>query len=181
MTETRAAEPPDSPGTAFDTPARGARSATIAQLPFKQAKPKFGGLVEIATDQWAAWTGGEPSGDWTGLKEPNPKSIGPNRYRPSSISSSAKSRYYRIQGLETKFTRDSDLQVFQMKVKKHLKTYGMDTISYISHPTKTNEVVSAIEQNSMEQCTATKSIMTNDMFCDVFKQRLSHLRIGEQG
>ena len=117
-------EPPESPqATAPETPPK-TPGGTIASLPFKQIPPKHGGIAEIATDQWAAWTGGAPSAFWLGLKEPKPTSIGPNQYRPSNISGQAKAQHYRTQGLETKFSRDADLQVFQKKVLEHLETYG---------------------------------------------------------
>ena len=118
---------------AFQTPLKTHPGGTTTDIPFKQATPKHGGIAEIATNKWAAWTGGAPSDDWTGLKDPNPTSIGPNQYRSANISSQAKAQYYRTQGLETKFTRDGDLQVFQKKVLKHLETYGLDTIVYLSH------------------------------------------------
>ena len=101
--------------------------------------------------QWAAWTGGEPTEDWTGLNTPKPTSIGPNQYRPASISGQAKAQYYRTQGLETKFTRDGDLQVFQKKVLEHLVTYGLDTIAYLSHPKEAKTVVLVIEHHALFQ------------------------------
>ena len=150
MTETTPAESP-SAATAFQTPLKTHPGGTKADIPFKQATPKHGGIAEIATHKWAAWTGGEPSNDWSGLKTPNPTSIGPNQYRSSDISSQAKAQYYRTQGLETKFTRDGDLQVFQKKVLEHLETYGLDTITYLSHPKDKTTVVSVIEHHALFQ------------------------------
>ena len=107
MTETTPAESPQA--TAYQTPEKiRTPGGTTVEIPFKQATPKHGGIAEIATNQWAAWTGGAPSSDWSGLKNPKPSSIEPNRYRSSSISSQAKAQYYRTQGLETKFTRDGE-------------------------------------------------------------------------
>ena len=47
----------------YQTPTK-TPGGTTAQLPFKQATPKHGGIAEIAMNQWAAWTGGAPSNDW---------------------------------------------------------------------------------------------------------------------
>ena len=96
---------PESPmAAAYETPVKTPGETVDKPIPYKQDHPKHGGIAKVATDQWAAWTGGEPSADWLGLKKPNPSSIEPNRYRPSSISSQAKAQYYRIQGLEPKFS-----------------------------------------------------------------------------
>ena len=89
-------------------------------MPFKPVKPRFGGLSEIGTGVWAAWTGGKPAADWKGLDDPNPKAIKPNQYRVNSVSSEAKARHYRVVGLDTKFKRSDDLPTFQKKVMKHL-------------------------------------------------------------
>ena len=51
---------------------------TIVSMPFKPVKPRFGGLSEIGTGVWAAWTGGKPAADWKGLADTNPKAIKPN-------------------------------------------------------------------------------------------------------
>ena len=111
---------------------------------FRPTKPKFGDVVEVGTDLWAAWTGGKPRADWSGLEEPDPTNVSPNMYRPSSIYSQAKSRPYRIQGLETKFGKEDDLQTFERQVMKHLTTHGMDTITYLQNPTEAGEVVSVV-------------------------------------
>ena len=76
---------------------------------FKMPKPKFGGLTEVSSNTWAAWTGGKPNATWTGLEDPNPKLIKPNQHRSPSISSQAKAQYYRVLGMEPEFSRDGDL------------------------------------------------------------------------
>ena len=115
---------------------------------FKPPKPRFGDVVEVSHENWAAWTGGEPKPDWSGLANPNPKAIRPNQYRANSISGQAKSQVYRVAGLEDKFSRTSDLQTFERKVMKHLIQHGLDTITYLVDPTDKTKVVSVIEHHA---------------------------------
>ena len=120
----------------IDTPTESPKSGLTT---FKPKPPRFGGLKRVSTDTWAAWTGGKPDADWTGLENPIPSSIDPNQFRVTSISSRAKSKAYRVQGLPKKFSRTGDLQVFQKKVWKHLVEHGLDTITYMTDPTKKEE------------------------------------------
>ena len=123
-------------------------TATVARIPFKPTTPKFGGVEEVGQDTWAAWTGGKPKADWTGLLDPSPVSVTPTQYCSSSVSSQAKARAYRVHGLETKFSRNSDLQTFQKKVWKHLVEHGMDTITYLEDPIKSTEVASVVTDHA---------------------------------
>ena len=123
--------------------------ATVAKIPFKPIKPKFGDISEVGTDSWAAWTGGKPKADWSGLEDSNPTAIAATQYRPTSISSQAKSQTYRVQGLTTKFTRTSDLQTFEKKIMKHLISYGLDTITYATNPTDPTKVVSVVDHHAL--------------------------------
>ena len=116
---------------------------------FKPTKPKFGDVCEVGHDLWSAWTGGKPKGDWLGLEDPTPKTVTPNQYLMSSISSQAKALVYCVQELATKFTRDSDLQTFQKKFMNHLVQYGLDTITYIQDPTKPTEVLSVVTDHAL--------------------------------
>ena len=98
----------------------------------------------MGTDLFAAWTGGKPKADWTGLEDPTPSTIGPNQYRGTSISSQAKSRAYRVQGLDTKFSKDSDLATFEKKIMKHLIQHGLDSITYVPDPVDATKMISVI-------------------------------------
>ena len=104
--------------------------------------------MEIAKDTWITWTGGKPSKSWTRLEEPFPKSVEPNQCRSTSISTQSKSQYYRTKGLETKFTKKSDLQTFQKDAKDHLEDNGLDTISYLPDPSDKNKLVSVITDHA---------------------------------
>ena len=66
---------------------------------YKPDKPKFGGLNKIDRENWAAWTGGKPSNDLTGLEKPNPSYISEKQYHPTGISAQSKAQYYRVEGL----------------------------------------------------------------------------------
>ena len=115
---------------------------------FKPNVPQFGGIEEVGTDSWAAWTGGKPRADWTGLLNPTPTSINPGQYRSNSIAGKAKSQVYRVQGLETKFTKDSDLLTFQKEVMEHLVQHGLDTIAYVQDPVDAKKVVLVITDHA---------------------------------
>ena len=47
---------------------------------FMPDKPKFGNLKQTGPDSWAAWTGGKPKADWSGLVDEDPSMIGPNQF-----------------------------------------------------------------------------------------------------
>ena len=100
------------------------------------------------------WTGGKPKADWSGLEEPNPKTIQPNRCRTTSVTSQSKSLRYRTQGLETKLTRDSDFQIFQKKFMKRLVACGMDTIAYVVDPSDALKVMSVVTNHAKHDLTA---------------------------
>ena len=77
----------------------GAGSAPVAPTTavrgeFKPETPKFGGISKTGLDNWVAWAGGEPKSDWSGLKDPNPKLILPNQYRPALIGTRSKAQHY---------------------------------------------------------------------------------------
>ena len=101
------------------------------------------------TDVWVAWTGGKPKADFTELETTDPETISPNQYRSTFISGGAKSRSYRVKGLETKFGRNSDLQTFEKKVMKHFVQYGLDTITYVSHPSIKATVVFVLTHHGL--------------------------------
>ena len=113
---------------------------------FMPDKPIMGGIEQTGPLTYTAWTGGKPKANWEGLEDPNPKSKTPNQYRATSISSEAKSRVYRTKGLETKFSKKGDFPQFQRRLKKHLETYGMDTICYVQDPTDSDQMINVIDK-----------------------------------
>ena len=101
---------------------------------FKPKVPKYGGLEQLGTDYFVAWTGGKPKYDWTELADPSPKEIQPNQYRPTSISTQAKSQAFRRMGLDPKYSKGDDILLFQHNVLEHLIDHGLDTVTYVPDP-----------------------------------------------
>ena len=119
------------------------------QQPYIPATPKFGGVRMVGTGQFNAWTGGKPTANFSGLENPNPISINPNQFIPTSVGSQAKSRAYRIQGLEPKIEMKTNLQVLITKVEKHFEDYGLDTGTYLPDPSDPTKVISGIVNYAM--------------------------------
>jgi len=111
---------------------------------FAPAKPKMGGTSKQSEGTETPWTGGMPMHDWSGLVNPEPDSILPTQYRPLSIGSSTKSHHYRTAGLQTKFTLGSDLLPLQKKMLQHFEEYGLDTITYLPDPYKTESMACVV-------------------------------------
>ena len=115
---------------------------------FKPDTPTMGGIEQTGIGTWNVWTGGVPNNQWTGLLKSTPSHISPSQYRPTSVTSQAKSRAYRVAGLEQKFGRNDDFQQFQRRVKKHLVNHGMDTIVYIPDPSG-NKMINIIDKYAL--------------------------------
>ena len=128
--------------TSGNGPSAGATTA------FRPTSPKHGGVEQVGPDTFAAWTGGKPMADWSGLVNPTPSTIAPNQYRGTSVASRAKSQAYRVMGMDTKFARNGNLLTFQKKVMKHFIQYGLDAITYLTDPTDPTNVVSVLEAHS---------------------------------
>ena len=95
-------------------------------------KPIMGGITQVDGSTLAAWTGGLPKADWTGLDPLSPTSwVTPNQLRPASIGSSQKSHNYRKIGLAEKFAKGGDLDTFEHQVWTHLEDTGMHSIAYV--------------------------------------------------
>ena len=126
-------EDPPTP-TAGTSPAAGTGTPPVATpraaASFKPAEPKRGRLDQTGPDTWIPWTGGKPTGDWMSLEDPNP-AIQPNWYRPSSVQGLTKSQYYRVEGLETKITKEGNLIAFQRLVLAKLEKYAFSTLTTV--------------------------------------------------
>ena len=110
--------------------------------------PIMGGCKQLPDEQWIVWSGGVPNADWSGLKNPDPDAVRPTQFRPEGISTSIKTRYYRVLGLSTKFTQESDLLTFQQEVHEHLEEYGMDTIAYLPNPDDSGEMIYVVNNHA---------------------------------
>jgi hypothetical protein len=123
-------------------------TTTPAQA-FQPPTPLMGGLVQITSSDWCAWTGGKPLADWTALDPTAPTSPSDDyQLRPSSPGSSQKSTRYREIGLATKFTRNSHLLDFVDVVHTYLTRTGLDTITYLPDPSDPTTMISAVDKCS---------------------------------
>ena len=109
--------------------------------------PIMGGLFLSSKDEYAAWTGGKPKSDWTGLDSSAPVSMcSPNQIRPMYATSQVKGYNLRIEGLETKLTlKDSDFLDFTTLVFDRLENTGMDYVSYLPDPLEPSNMVSVVK------------------------------------
>ena len=94
----------------------------------KPAMPIMGGLAQLDTDKFVAWTGGEPDLTWTGFKVPTPDFKSPNQLRSTN---DVKGYNHRKSGLSTKFKKNDPLLPFKKLVQAHMKDTGLDTIAYL--------------------------------------------------
>ena len=65
---------------------------------FKPDTPTMGSIEQTGIGTWNVWTGGVPNNQWTGLLKSTPSHISPSQYRPTSVTSQAKSRAYQVAG-----------------------------------------------------------------------------------
>ena len=126
------------------TPAANPPATTTTHAP---PQPIMGGLDTIPSGDVVAWTGGKPSHLWRGLQRAPAGPTSPDQYRSGSVGTAQKSRAHRIKGLDPKFKRHDNLQVFRDKVWSHLQDCGLDTISYLPDPAVTAQMISCVEQH----------------------------------
>ena len=125
--------------------------STDSWTPTAPKSPKMGGVLRTGETEWVIWTGGKPSADWSGLITKNgdpsncPNCLFPG---PSRASDAQKLADARKKGLEDKFSRKGDYQVFKFAVRDHLVNCGMDTIAYLPDPSDGNKMVSIIKEDS---------------------------------
>lgn len=126
-----------------------ARAPAPAPTPWIPVAPLMGGVSQIDATTHAAWTGGLPKADWTGLDPSSPTMhTTPNQLRPSSIGSAQKSFTFRQTGLSTKLTAAGDLDTFEHKIWQHLTDCGMDTIAYVPDPVDKNTMVNCVTDHA---------------------------------
>jgi hypothetical protein len=126
-------------------PTGGTPQTTTASPAFKPTSPKMGGLLQVSTYEWCAWTGGKPDATWSGLD--SLAAIEPNdnfQLRPSSPGSSQKSTSFREKGLEAKFKKGDHLLDFIDVVDQYFMRTGMDTITYLPDPDDASKMISVI-------------------------------------
>ena len=118
----------------------------------KPTTPLMGGLRETSKGTYTAWCGGIPKHDWSGLLVPETKEkkvlVTPSMYRSTSVTSQAKAYVYRSSGLEEKFHKDADRQMFYADVMARLKDTGLDTITYLPDPVDNNKMISVVNTSA---------------------------------
>ena len=141
---------------------------------YKPRKPTMGGVKQIGSDAWVAWTGGKPNKGWKGLEDPNPTCIEPTMFRSESIGTSAKSRAYRVTGLEPKLSKTPDnLQIYEKKMFEHMKLHGMDTVTYLPSPSGSSDLVCVLTdhgQYDLKQGVTDANTFKKDKYDDYDKR-----------
>ena len=134
--------------------------------------PRMGGVHIIPSGEHVAWTGGKPNRHWTMLANPpaagSPPSS-PEKYRSSSVGSAQKSRNYRTKGLDPKFKKNDNLQVFRDRIWSHFLDHGLDTVTYFPDPASATEMISCILQHErLSMNDVTRSIVPQLQFYDAY-------------
>jgi hypothetical protein len=110
----------------------------------------MGGLEQVSSREFVAYTGGKPNSTWTGLDPLVPKSRqNSGQFRYISGASSITAEDLRRHGLSTKFSKGSDLVAFTREVKKKLETYGMDTIAYVPSTVTKSHMVHIVDSHAI--------------------------------
>jgi hypothetical protein len=106
---------------------------TVPPVPtFKPQCPKMGGLLQVSTYDWCAWTGGKPDANWSGLGSTALTTPNVNfQYCPNSPGSSQKSASFREKGLDVKFKKGDHLLDFIDNVTQYFTRTGLDTVTYL--------------------------------------------------
>ena len=125
---------------------------TIPNPPPPDVKPKImmGAWEEtyVGSKQFNAKVGGKPLPDWSGLDLSSiRRNITSLHYRPINPATGSKGYATRIKGLDIKFKKGDDISEFQLNVWEHLKSHGLDTISYLQDPYDNSVVVNVVENH----------------------------------
>ena len=139
--------PPSGPSPGVAPQQASPTASTTATTIVRPTTPIMGGLFLSSKDEYAAWTGGKPKPDWTGLDSSAPVSMcSPNQIRPMYATSQVKGYNLRIQGLETKLTqKDGDFLDFTVLIFDRLENTGMDSVSYLPDPLAPTTMVSVVK------------------------------------
>ena len=127
------------------------RTSTTVDTVDKPPKPNMGGLVSLSKSEWAAWTGGKPLSDWSGL-DPTARDyhVSPNQLRPALASSAQKGYNYVVLALprNTSTLPRPTCPSSRTPCGKHLRNSGMDTISYLPDPEDTTKMTSVVTNHA---------------------------------
>ena len=110
-----------------------AQAAQVPKLKVKPADPIMGTTEETypGSSSYYYAFGGEPKGDWSGIKDLKSRMISDMCCRPTDRVTGQKSTLARQKGLDVPYSQGVRLSEFQKKIWEHLKDYGLDTIAYL--------------------------------------------------
>ena len=134
------------PGTATGTPAGGTPPSTFPML----TAPLMGDVFENGTANAAAWTGGKPKADWTGLEDPARGMFSPNCIRNAKTGEKVKTYNFRIAAPLQKFAVGDDtfdIAAYTKVVLDHMNDTGMDTVMHIASQMDATTMVNIIKNN----------------------------------
>lgn len=112
--------------------------------------PLMGDVTDNGTVNAAAWTGGKPKTDWSGLENPGIGMFSPNCIRNLKIADKVKTYNYRIAAPTQKFTVGDDtfdLVSYTKLVFDHMNDTGMDTIMHVASLIDSTVMVNVVKNN----------------------------------
>ena len=114
--------------------------------PFKPPQPHMGGIIQIKHDAFAAWTGGVPLADWSGLADPSK-----DKFRQSSqlrLLTDESGQEERSKGFDDKFEKDHDLFKFQRRLLERYKLRGLDSVTYLLDPSDNKKMINILTNHT---------------------------------
>ena len=102
----------------------------------KPPDPKMGTTEETyqGSGHYYYAFGGAPDSKWTGIADLDKRLLADTCCRPTDRVTGQKASTYRVKGLETKYSEGVKLSDFQKKIWEHLRTHGLDTVSFLPDP-----------------------------------------------
>ena len=106
----------------------------------------MGGIIQIKHDAFAAWTGGVPLADWSGLADPSK-----DKFRQSSqlrLLTDESGQEERSKGFDDKFEKDHDLFKFQRRLLERYKLRGLDSVTYLLDPSDDTKMINILTDHT---------------------------------
>ncbi len=119
-------------------------------LPVKPRDPKMGTCEETfqGSNNYYLVFGGKPRADWSGIEDPDSRTMSDLCFRSLDPVAGQKSTIYRTKALSTKFEAKQSLADFQTNVWDHLVKYGLDTIGYLPDPRNHQRVLCTVKNHA---------------------------------
>ena len=112
--------------------------------------PIMGQFVECppGSSKFSVRVGGKPNHTWTDLEEHQQLQATPFHFRKMEVTDDVKGFNLRSKGLKERFGAKEKKLVFQNHVWSHLRSHGLDTISYLPDPANESKVVDVIHNHA---------------------------------